>query len=162
MAEISITASQWRQVEVGRVVLFTHDKFVNRLATIVEIIDHKRVRVESASLDSTELTEYQALVDGPSKDTKMAVPRHAAALGNLILTHIVIPQLPRAAGRGAVAKAWEKNEVEQKWEESAWAKRRATREKRRNLTDFARFRVLKLNKQVSEALSLRRSHDRLQ
>lgn len=43
MAEVSISASQWRQVEVGRVVLFTHGKYVNRLATIVEIIDHKRV-----------------------------------------------------------------------------------------------------------------------
>lgn len=43
--------------------------------------------------------------------------------------------------------------MEQKWEESAWAKRRAVREKRRNLTDFDRFRVLRLNKQVSIALS---------
>lgn len=92
---------------------------------------------------------HQALVDGPSKTPNMAVPRHATALGNVILTHIVMPKLPRAAGRGAVARAWEKNEVEQKWEESAWAKRRAVREKRRNLTDFDRFRVLKLNKQVS-------------
>ncbi len=47
MAEVQVSASQWRLVEVGRVVLFTHGKFVNRLATIVEIIDHKRVRVGS-------------------------------------------------------------------------------------------------------------------
>ena len=47
MAEVSINASQWRLVEVGRVVLFTHGKFKDRLATIVEIIDHKRVRVTS-------------------------------------------------------------------------------------------------------------------
>ena len=44
MAEIEIAASQWRFVEVGRVVLFTHGEFIGRLATIVEIIDHKRVR----------------------------------------------------------------------------------------------------------------------
>ena len=44
MAEIQITASQWRLVEVGRVVLFTHGEFTDRLAVIVEIIDHKRVR----------------------------------------------------------------------------------------------------------------------
>ena len=43
MAEVDITASQWRHVEVGRVVLFTHGNFKDRLATIVEIIDHKRV-----------------------------------------------------------------------------------------------------------------------
>jgi large subunit ribosomal protein L14e len=44
MAEIEVKASQWRLVEVGRVVLFTHGPFTGRLATIVEIIDHKRVR----------------------------------------------------------------------------------------------------------------------
>ena len=43
MAEIEIKASQWRQVEVGRVVLFTHGQYIGRLAAIVEIIDHKRV-----------------------------------------------------------------------------------------------------------------------
>ena len=94
------------------------------------------------------LTESQVLVDGPSKNPNLLVDRHAAALGNLILTPIVIPKLPRAAGRGAVAKAWEQNEVEQKWDESAWAKRRALREKRRGLSDFERFKVLRLTKQV--------------
>lgn len=43
MAEIEIKASQWRLVEVGRVVLFTHGPYIGRLAAIVEIIDHKRV-----------------------------------------------------------------------------------------------------------------------
>ncbi|KAL8788508.1 MAG: hypothetical protein Q9195_007247 [Heterodermia aff. obscurata] len=130
MAEVDITASKWRLVEVGRVVLFTHGKYKDRLATIVEIIDHKR-----------------ALVDGPSKNPDLVVDRHATALGNVVLTPIVIEKLPRAAGRGAVAKAWEKNEVEQKWDQSAWAKRRALREKRRGLSDFERFKVLRLTKQ---------------
>lgn len=44
MAEIKIQASKWRLVEVGRVVSFNSGKYVNRLAVIVEIIDHKRVR----------------------------------------------------------------------------------------------------------------------
>ncbi len=44
-AEIEIKASQWRLVEVGRVVLFTHGQYTGRLAAIVEIIDHKRVRL---------------------------------------------------------------------------------------------------------------------
>lgn len=44
MPEIEIYASKWRLVEVGRVVLFTHGPYTGRLATIVEIIDHKRVR----------------------------------------------------------------------------------------------------------------------
>ena len=90
----------------------------------------------------------QALVDGPSRNPDLVVDRHATALGNVVLTPIVIEKLPRAAGRGAVAKAWEKSEVEQKWDQSAWAKRRALREKRRGLSDFERFKVLRLTKQV--------------
>ena len=46
MAEIEIKASQWRLVEVGRVVLFTHGQYTGRLAAIVEIIDHRRVSLE--------------------------------------------------------------------------------------------------------------------
>lgn len=66
----------------------------------------------------------------------------------MIVTPIVIPKLPRAAGRGPVARAWEKEEVEAKWEKSAWAKRREQRVKRRGLNDFERFKVMKLKKQV--------------
>jgi large subunit ribosomal protein L14e len=45
MGEASIEGSNWRLVEVGRVVLINGDHPYNgRLAAIVEIIDHKRVR----------------------------------------------------------------------------------------------------------------------
>jgi len=40
----TVTTSQWRNVEVGRVVLFSAGPYAGRLAAIVEIIDHKRVR----------------------------------------------------------------------------------------------------------------------
>ncbi|KAL8752329.1 MAG: hypothetical protein Q9184_005769 [Pyrenodesmia sp. 2 TL-2023] len=131
MPEIEIHASAWRYIEVGRVVLFTHGPYLGRLAVIVEIIDHKRV-----------------LVDGPSQKEDAGVPRHAVGLNNMIVTPIVIPKLPRAAGRGPVARAWEKEEVEAKWEKSAWAKRREQRVKRRGLNDFERFKVMKLKKQA--------------
>jgi large subunit ribosomal protein L14e len=39
-----IGSSQWRLVEVGRVVLLENGTDAGKLATIVEIIDHKRVR----------------------------------------------------------------------------------------------------------------------
>lgn len=47
-----------------------------------------------------------------------------------------------------MAKAWKEQKVDEKWDESAWAKRRERREKRRALTDFERFKVLRLKKQV--------------
>ncbi|MCJ1344244.1 hypothetical protein MMC31_002447 [Peltigera leucophlebia] len=139
MADIKIKAAQWRLVEVGRVVLFTHGLYSGRLATIVEIIDHKRV-----------------LVDGPSTKEKAGVPRHSSSLANLIVTPIVIAKLPRAAGRAPVAKAWKEQKVDEKWDESAWAKRRDRREKRRALTDFERFKVLRLRKQAR--FEIRKAH----
>jgi large subunit ribosomal protein L14e len=51
MGDADITTSAWRLVEVGRVVLFNEGVYEGRLATIVEIIDHKRVR-KSGGIDS--------------------------------------------------------------------------------------------------------------
>ncbi|KAI4124411.1 MAG: hypothetical protein LQ347_005749 [Umbilicaria vellea] len=148
-ADIDVKASQWRMVEVGRVVLFSNGPHTGRLATIVEIIDHKRIT-------SIDMRYKQALVDGPSSRERAAVPRHAISLANVILTPIVIPKLPRAAGTGAVAKAWEKEGIEQKWDESAWAKKREQREKRRTLSDFERFKVMRLRKQAR--FEVRKAH----
>ena len=43
MADIQIGASSWRQIEVGRVLKLE----TGSLAVIVEIIDHKRVRLHN-------------------------------------------------------------------------------------------------------------------
>lgn len=155
MAEIEVKASQWRQVEVGRVVLFVTGPYTGKLAAIVEIIDHKRVcSLEGCqSFSPWVLTLLQVLVDGPSTKEKASVPRHASPLGNIILTPLVIPNLPRAAGTGALKKVWEKEQVEKKWEASAWAQNRERRQKRRALTDFERFKVMRLRKQVGTSQS---------
>lgn len=65
------------------------------------------------------------------------------------LTPWVIPNLPKAAGTGPVKKLWEKNEIDSKWAESSWAKKREQQDRRKNLTDFERFKVMRLKKQVS-------------
>jgi large subunit ribosomal protein L14e len=49
MGDADISTSVWRLVEVGRVVLFNEGPFEGRLAAIVEIIDHKRVRKSRGS-----------------------------------------------------------------------------------------------------------------
>ena len=95
------------------------------------------------------LSPYQVLVDGPSSKSKAAVPRHAISIANVTLTPIVIPKLPRAAGTGAVAKAWGKEGIEEKWDQSTWAKKRVQKERRQGLSDFERFKVMRLRKQVS-------------
>lgn len=46
MASIDITQSPWKLVEVGRVVLIRRGPDAGKIAAIVEIIDHKRVRID--------------------------------------------------------------------------------------------------------------------
>ena len=147
MADIDVKASKWKFVEVGRLVTFNDGPYKGRLAAIVEIIDHKRV-CASASTSRDLADWHQVLVDGPSK-TLTPVPRHASPLSHCILAPIVIPKLPRAIGTGALMRAWEKAEVDDQWKQTSWYKTRQQREKRRNLTDFERFTVMKLKKQVS-------------
>lgn len=115
---------------MGRVVLIDNKE----LATIVEIIDQKRV-----------------LIDGPN------VSRQAIALAKVVLTPLVLPNLPRGARSTVVAKKWAAAEIDAKWAKTAWAKKLAARSKRAQLSDFERFQVLVLKKQrrfaVNKALA---------
>lgn len=90
----------------------------------------------------------QILVDGPASEASQVVPRHSAPLSNISLTPQVLEKLPRAIGNGALRKVWEKAGVEAKFAESQLAKNRAQRERRRQLNDFERFKVMRLKKQV--------------
>ncbi|KAK0655792.1 ribosomal protein L14-domain-containing protein [Cercophora newfieldiana] len=125
-AEISIGASSWRRIEVGRVLKLE----TGTLAAIVEIIDHKR-----------------ALVDGPSSDSKLVTPRTTISFANTLLTPLVIENLPRGARTTAVQNAWAKAEIDAKWKEGNWAKKQLQQERRQSLTDFDRFKVMRLKKQ---------------
>jgi large subunit ribosomal protein L14e len=86
-------------------------------------------------------------VDGPSANEKLAVPRHAINLTNLLLSPLMIEKLPLGARTGAIKTAWEKQEIDSKWAETNWAKKREQKERRKALTDFDRFKVMRLKKQ---------------
>ncbi|KAK5991056.1 Large ribosomal subunit protein eL14A [Cladobotryum mycophilum] len=131
MGEALIEGSSWRLVEVGRVVLINGEHpYTGRLAAIVEIIDHKRV-----------------LIEGPSSDPKLKVPRQALPLNKALLSHLIVDGLNRGSRHGALVKEWEKAEIDAKWKASNWAKKRDQLQRRKALTDFDRFKVLRLKKQ---------------
>ncbi|CDK24076.1 unnamed protein product [Kuraishia capsulata CBS 1993] len=123
-AESTIKASNWRLVEVGRVVLFGE-----ALATIVEIIDQKR-----------------ALIDGPT------IQRQSISLARVTLTPLVLEGLPRGSKTATVNKKWAAAEIDSKWAATSWAKKIAQRKRRSTLTDFERFQVLVLKKQKRYAV----------
>ncbi|KAI6947480.1 hypothetical protein KC321_g19070, partial [Hortaea werneckii] len=131
MGDASVTASSWRLVERGRVVLFKKGQYAGKLAAIAQIIDHRRV-----------------LVEGFSSDASKVVPRHAAPLSYVTLTGIVIPKVPLGVGHTALQKLWNNEKVEEKWANSKTAKTSAQLMRRRQLNDFERFKVMVLRKQA--------------
>ncbi|KIX05702.1 uncharacterized protein Z518_03674 [Rhinocladiella mackenziei CBS 650.93] len=131
MSNIDIKPAGWKLVEVGRVVTIRSGPYEGKLATVVEIIDPGRI-----------------LIDGPSTKEGAVVPRQPITTSTVSLTPWVIPNLPKAAGTGPVKKLWEKHEIDKKWAESSWAKKKEQQERRKNLTDFERFKVMRLKKQA--------------
>jgi len=124
MSESQVISSVWPQVETGRVILINSGKDEGKLAAVVQIIDHKRVLIDSPHIERQEIS-----------------------LSHVSLTPQVIEKLPRAARSGAVKKYWEKTEMDEKAASSTWAKKRVSRERKRQLTDFERFKVTVLKKQ---------------
>ncbi|KAG2174773.1 hypothetical protein INT43_005835 [Umbelopsis isabellina] len=121
-----MSGSFQRQVEVGRVVLINYGADAGKLAVIVDILDHSR-----------------ALIDGPTTGVK----RQAHAYRRMTLTPLVVKDLPRGAGATAVKKYLEKNETIAAWNKTAWAQKLANRVQRKNLSDFDRFKLMKLKSQ---------------
>lgn len=76
------------------------------------------------------------------------MPRHSIQLDKVVLSPFVIPKLPRAVGTGRLSQLWNDAEIDKQWGESSWAKKRDQQQKRRNLSDFERFKVMRLKKQV--------------
>lgn len=87
----------------------------------------------------------QVLVDGPAKGAE--VPRHAVSLSRCLISQLVVEGLPRGARGPTVQKFWEKNQIDAKWKETNWFKRRQQIERRKALTDFDRFKLMRLKKQ---------------
>jgi large subunit ribosomal protein L14e len=68
------------------------------------------------------------------------------------LTPFVVKDLPRAAGKTALAKALEKNDTIAAWNKTSWAQKLQGRVARAGLTDFDRFKLKKFKSQVRHVL----------
>jgi large subunit ribosomal protein L14e len=84
------------------------------------------------------------LVDGPAS----GVPRHALSYRRLRVTDYKI-DITRAVETGALLKIIEKIGFQKTWAASPFAKALEVRTKRSNMSDFDRFKVMLLKKQVS-------------
>ncbi|CAK8697013.1 large ribosomal subunit protein eL14-like [Clavelina lepadiformis] len=118
-------------VEIGTVVYITLGPNSGKLAAIVNVVDQNRL-----------------LVDGPCS----SVPRCVVNLKQIQLTKFRIT-IPFGSRTGTVKKAWEKENVNAQWEETTWAKKIALKQKKASLSDFDRFKVMKLKQKRSRIIS---------
>ncbi|KAF0047657.1 hypothetical protein F2P81_001290 [Scophthalmus maximus] len=110
-----------RFVEIGRVAYLSFGPHAGKLVAIVDVIDQNR-----------------ALVDGPCTGVK----RQSMPFKCMQLTDYVI-KVPHSARQKFVRRAWEKAQVNEKWEQSNWAKKIEARQKRAKMSDFDRYKVMK-------------------
>merc|ERR1719473_1252657 len=71
----------------------------------------------------------------------------------LSLTDIKCENMPRCPRTKNLNKAITEADVEAKWAATSWAKKRAAKAKRANLTDLERFKVMLLRKKKAAILS---------
>lgn len=107
-----------RFVEIGRVALINYGPQHGKLVVIVDVIDQNRALIDSPDMVRTQIN-----------------------FKRLSLTDIVI-EISRMPNKKALKEAIEKGEVYSKWENSAWGKKLAVRQKRASLNDFDRFKVM--------------------
>ena len=111
-----------RFVEVGRVIIVNYGPLTGKLAVIVDI-----------------LTTTKVIIQG----LKGGVRRQELSLRRVTLTDYKI-DIKRGAKREEVYKAIEDYKLDEKLKKSSFTKKVALREKRANLTDFDRFKVMRL------------------
>ena len=119
-----------RFVQIGRVCLINYGDDEGKLCTIIDVVDSGR-----------------ALVDGPTKIT--GVTRQIVPFKRLSLTDHVV-KIGRNARQKSLNAAWKKDDIQAKWDASAWAKKAAAKKKRASTNDFGRFRAMLLKKKRTQ------------
>ena len=111
-----------RLVEVGRVIIVNYGQLVGKLAVIVDILTPAKVIVQELKV-------------------KGDIKRQELSLTNVTLTEDKI-DIEKRAKKEEVLKAIEEYKNENKYKKSNFGKKVELRQKRSNITDFDRFKVM--------------------
>mmetsp|Transcript_16676 Transcript_16676/g.20980 ORF Transcript_16676/g.20980 Transcript_16676/m.20980 type:complete len:133 (+) Transcript_16676:79-477(+) len=117
-----------RFVQLGRVALINFGPDAGKLCCVIDIQDANK-----------------ALVDGPG------IKRQIITLRRVSLTDIRI-NIGRNARAKTLAKAFADENVLEKWESTAWAKKIAAKKARAKMNDFERFKVMVARKQKASII----------
>merc|ERR1711934_467858 len=116
-------------LKIGSIVRINYGADLNKLATIVDIIDTGRL-----------------LVEGPENLTGIA--RQVITTKRTVLTGLEVT-ITRNARQKQLNKAWADAQIQEKWDKSAYAQKLKKRSTRASLSDFDRFKVMLARKRKS-------------
>lgn len=119
-------------MQAGRVALVNYGEHLNKLVVIVDILDQNRV-----------------LIDGPT----CGLRRQVMNVKRLSLTSMLLEGIARGEDKAKVLEAYMKFDVDGKFFASAWGKKLSRKEKRSNLNDFGRFKVMVARMKKSKAVN---------
>eukprot|EP00751_Fragilariopsis_kerguelensis_P005144 CAMPEP_0170784668 /NCGR_PEP_ID=MMETSP0733-20121128/16356_1 /TAXON_ID=186038 /ORGANISM="Fragilariopsis kerguelensis, Strain L26-C5" /LENGTH=134 /DNA_ID=CAMNT_0011129791 /DNA_START=119 /DNA_END=523 /DNA_ORIENTATION=+ len=122
-----------RYVEVGRIVLINYGPEKGKLATVIDIVDQNK-----------------CLIDGPEELT--GVSRQVISFSRLALTDLTV-KIQFNARQKTLKAAWKAADTQATWDKSSWAKKLSSKNKRANLSDFSRFKVMVAKKQKAEIIT---------
>ena len=124
-------ASREIHLEVGRVVLFTFGPYVNRLAVVLDMVSAKQI-----------------LVSGPG----LGVPKMVTNVKRLRLTKFRLASVTREEKEGSLRQKIADSDVQGKFDETNLGTRLRNQARRRNLTDFERFKAKQLRMRVNKII----------
>ncbi|KAL8274094.1 hypothetical protein Esti_001936 [Eimeria stiedai] len=120
-----------RYIEPGRLCVVQYGPEEGKLCFIIDIINGTRVLVDGAGLTGVR---------------RQSIPIRRIALTDMRL------KLPRGVRTVTLRKALEKDDVIKKFNESTWGKKRAAKQRRENLNDFERFKLMVARQQRAKAV----------
>lgn len=115
-------------VEIGRIAYIGYGRNSGKPAAIVDVIDQNR-----------------ALIDGPCSK----VVRQPIRFKRLRLTKHKI-NIDHSAPTRVVKREWEKDEITKKWKEGFQFKKLVADNRRKDLSDYGRFKVYKLKQKYNQ------------
>ena len=118
-------------LRLGRVVYVNYGPISGKIAVVVDIINENRI-----------------VVDGPG----LGVARQAVSVKRVVLTKFLLGGYKMTDSQGDLKKQIEKFDLLKRFRSCGIGKKIAQQERRRELTDFERFKVLVLRRKLSRAV----------
>ena len=118
-------------LELGRVVYINYGPYAGKIAVVVDIVNGNR-----------------CIVNGPN----LCVPRHQISNTRLSVTKYKLSDITTETTDGQLSDKIKSTSLLKKWQSSGLGKRIFKQNRRRELSDFDRFKVMLLKRNLSRAI----------